>query len=269
MQRISSLTSRRELGGLAACAAGIRASKSGWTCWQKPAGPPQWLSVNVRPSTAEPGRSPWGRRSVFAAENRRLFSSRPPRSSDRRPVISVVGIPDPLTWIRCKVVTLLIDFYFQVDINSEEFVNGAKQALVLVSSKMSRGRYHELVGLVSKEMVEYVEDTCKSLTDAQRRELAVSMDDIIFALPEDVSVVFDQHGRKFCFVVVRFWHLSAHEGPDDPEGSKIFKVGFTEDDGTKKKLSTAVYEFHRELTQEAYPEWTVTTVWHWNWKPAA
>lgn len=44
-------------------------------------------------------------------------------------------------------------------------------------------------------MIDYVEERCKSLSDAQRRQLAVTMDDIVFVLPEDVSVVFDQYGE--------------------------------------------------------------------------
>lgn len=87
-------------------------------------------------------------------------------------------------------------------------------------------------------------------------------------LPEDVSVVFDQYGRKFCFVVMRFWLLSTYEGPDDPEGTKIFKVDSSEDGSPQRKIVTAVYEFQRELTNGASPDWTVTTVWHWHWKVA-
>ena len=36
---------------------------------------------------------------------------------------------------------------------------------------------------------------CKSLTDAQRQKLAIAMDDIIFMIPEDVSVVLDEDGE--------------------------------------------------------------------------
>lgn len=48
---------------------------------------------------------------------------------------------------------------------------------------------------MSFQMIEYVEEKCRSLTDAQRQQLAVKMDDIVFVLPEDVSVVFDQYGE--------------------------------------------------------------------------
>lgn len=44
-------------------------------------------------------------------------------------------------------------------------------------------------------MREYVEEKCKTLTGDQRKQLAVMMDDIVFLLPEDVSVVFDEDGR--------------------------------------------------------------------------
>lgn len=45
-------------------------------------------------------------------------------------------------------------------------------------------------------MAEYVEKKCRSLTTGQRQQLAITMDDIIFLLPEDVSVVFDQYGKQ-------------------------------------------------------------------------
>ncbi|KAM9352990.1 m-AAA protease-interacting protein 1, mitochondrial [Symphorus nematophorus] len=272
MQRITSLAACRELGGLAVCSPGVCAWKRGPTCSKQPAVRNQSAGVCVRPFTGQPGaqerRLSSRRRVVFAGQKHRLFSSQPPGSSEGQPAVSVVGSPDPITWIRCKVIMYLIKLYFELDMNSVEFHRGVKQALVHVSSLMSTGRYHRLVGIVSTEMIEYVETKCRSLTDAQRQQLAVTMDDIIFVLPEDVSVVFDQYGRKFCTIVMRFWFLSTNEGPDDPEGIKIFRVASSEEGSPQKKVVTAVYEFHSELTRGASPDWTVTTVWHWHWKLA-
>ncbi|XP_031135238.1 m-AAA protease-interacting protein 1, mitochondrial [Sander lucioperca] len=279
MQRITSHAACRELGGLAACIPGGCSWKRGPACSRQPAVHRQWAWVCVlpaRPFTGLPGaqsRRLCRRRFEFAGQKHRLFSSQPgadgpPGSSSGQPAVSVVGIPDPITWIRCKLIMYLIDLYFELDINSVEFERGVKQALVHVSNMMSSGRYHKLVGIMSNEMIDYVQTRCRSLTDAQRRQLAVTMDDIIFIFPEDVSVVFDQYGRKFCFVVMRCWLLSTYEGPDDPEGTKIFKVASSEDGGPQKKIVTAVYEFQRELTTGASPDWTVTTVWHWHWKLA-
>ncbi|XP_029307756.1 m-AAA protease-interacting protein 1, mitochondrial [Cottoperca gobio] len=266
MQRITGLAACRELGGLAVCSPGICAWKRVPICCKKPAVHRQWAGMcehPARPFTAQ-GRSLCWRRFVFAGQKHRLFSSQ--RGADGQPAISVVGIPDTITWIRCKIITYFIYLQFDLDINSVEFERGVKQALVHVSDMMSSGKYHKLVGMVSNEMIDYVKTRCRSLTDAQRQKLAVSMDDIIFMLPEDVSVVFDQYDRTFCFIVMRFWFLSTHEGPDDPEGTKIFNVASSEDGGPQKRIVTAVYEFKRELTSGAYPDWSVTTVWHWHWK---
>ncbi|XP_038566560.1 m-AAA protease-interacting protein 1, mitochondrial [Micropterus salmoides] len=279
MQRITGLAACRDLGGLAARSPGLCAWKRSSSCSRQPAVHRQWAGVFVRtarPFTVESWahcRRLCRRRFAFAGQTHRLCSSQPGDDDPRRTSggqsgISVIGTPDPITWIRCKVIMYLIDLYFELDVNSVEFDRGVKQALVHVSSMMSSGSYHRLVGIVSNEMIDYVEKRCRSLTDAQRQQLAVKMDDIIFMLPEDVSVVFDQHGRKFCFIVMRFWFLSTHEGPDDPEGTKIFKVSPREDGGPQKKIVTAVYEFHRELTRGASPDWTVKTVWHWQWKLA-
>ncbi|XP_028281391.1 m-AAA protease-interacting protein 1, mitochondrial isoform X2 [Parambassis ranga] len=231
MQRIGRFAVGRGLGSLV-CTAGIRASTR-----SKPP-PVHWRRAGVgarpaRPFTAETGQRLCRRR--FAGDRHRLFSSQPgtdgpPRNRGHQPGISV--------------------------------------ALVYVSSKMSSGRYHELRGIVSHETVDYVEEKCKSLTTAQRKQLAVKMEDIIFVLPEDITVVFDKSDRKFCFVVMRFWFLSSYEGPDDPEATKIFKVASGEGGDPHKRIATAVYEFQRELTMGAYPDWKVTTVWHWHWKLA-
>nr|XP_019962472.1 PREDICTED: m-AAA protease-interacting protein 1, mitochondrial-like [Paralichthys olivaceus] len=270
MQRIVGLAASLEIGGLAACRPGLCAWRTGPSDRQQPVLQRQWAGTTARPFTGAAGRVLCGRRAVFVGQKLRLFSSQPGAdgpagSSGGKPAISVVGIPDTLTWIRCKVVMYLVYLYFELDLNSAEFDRGVKQALVHVSNVMSSGRYHQLRGIVSNEIVEHIEKSCRSLTNAQRQQLAVTMEDIIFLLPEDVSVVFDQYGRKFIFIVMRFWLLSTHEGPDDPEATQIFKVASSEDGSPQKKITTAVYEFHRELTRGASPDWTVTTVWHWHW----
>ncbi|XP_054597225.2 m-AAA protease-interacting protein 1, mitochondrial [Nothobranchius furzeri] len=145
--------------------------------------------------------------------------------------------------IRCRVQMVLVYLFFEISLNSTEFERGMKQALVQISWKMSCGRYHELKGLVSDEMREHVEKRCRSLSDAQRKQLAVNIDDLLFMLPIDISVVYDQNGRKFCSILVRFWFLSSHEGPEDPEGTKIFKVSSSEDGSLQRKVATAVYEY--------------------------
>ncbi|XP_030640933.1 m-AAA protease-interacting protein 1, mitochondrial [Chanos chanos] len=179
------------------------------------------------------------------------------------PGVTVVGSPDPLTWIRNKIVLSLIELYFDLNMTGVEFDTGVKQALVHVSNSLSKGKFEDLRRVMSKEALEHTRKKYKLLTEGQRKDLAISLDNIIFLLPEDVSVVFDRRGRKFCYIVIRFWHLSAADVPEDPEGVRIFKVSETNEDGPPKKIVTAVYEFHSELTVGADPDWTITHIWHW------
>ncbi|XP_036414550.1 m-AAA protease-interacting protein 1, mitochondrial [Colossoma macropomum] len=176
--------------------------------------------------------------------------------------ISVVGTPDPITWIRNKIILALTELYFDLDF-SVEFDHGVKQAVFQVSTMVSKGRFEELMGLMSEEAVADVRRRYNTLTEVQRRHLAISLDDIVFLLPEDVSVVFDSRGRKFCSIIMRLWHLTSADVPEDPESTRIFKVDPGLVDGPPKKIITAVYEFHRELTAGANPDWMVTHVWHW------
>ena len=69
---------------------------------------------------------------------------------------------------------------------------------------------------------------------------------VIFPLGTSFLLTLDFNsrvtGRKFCFVVVRFWLLSSHEGPEDPEATHVFRVDSSEDGSPQKKVATAVYE---------------------------
>lgn len=90
------------------------------------------------PFTRDPGEPPGRRlsrrRFVFASQSRRLCSSQPeaggtPGKRDGQPAISVVGIPDPMTWIHCRVQMLLTRLLFGLDTNSDEFHRGVKQVI--------------------------------------------------------------------------------------------------------------------------------------------
>ncbi|XP_057689979.1 m-AAA protease-interacting protein 1, mitochondrial [Corythoichthys intestinalis] len=185
-------------------------------------------------------------------------------NSDRKADVSVVGIPDPITWIRCNVHLFLVDLYYDLGVNSKDFERGVKQAFVHISSVMSQGKYFELIGMVSVEMIRYMEERCRPLSERHRQNLAVSMEDIILVLPEEVSVDFVQ-GRKFCTIAMRLWYLTTPDGPDDPEAVKIFRVAPGADGFPPKRVATAVYEFHCEIIKGGSEDWIVTTVWHWNW----
>ncbi|XP_067094036.1 m-AAA protease-interacting protein 1, mitochondrial [Osmerus mordax] len=274
MQRITSFATYRQLGGIAtrqcfACPWKKHSPKRPQCCTEACMFSLWSTSPLVRdPVSFNCGLYELRRQSThFAFQNYRHYctSDNDRKSTKGHPTISVVGSPDPITWIINKLFIILIELVFELGLTTVDFDNGVKQALVHVSNMMSTGNFEELRGVVSNETVDYVEKKCKTLSEAQRQQLAISLDDILFLLPEDVCVVFDKRGGRSCVIEMRFWYLSKTNAPDDPESSKIFKIATTEDSDKSQKIVTAVYEFHRELTKGADSNWTITNIWHWDW----
>uniref|UniRef100_A0A8C2GZR5 Uncharacterized protein n=1 Tax=Cyprinus carpio TaxID=7962 RepID=A0A8C2GZR5_CYPCA len=142
------------------------------------------------------------------------------------PGITVVGTPDPIAWIRNKIILFLIELYFGLKFSVDHV----------------RPTHLFYFFCFCLQAVDSVRKKCKTLSEAQKRHLAISLSDIIFLLPEDVSVFFDQSGRKFLYITMRLWYLSSADVPEDPESTRIFRMDLTEEDGPQKKIITAVYE---------------------------
>ncbi|XP_072903000.1 m-AAA protease-interacting protein 1, mitochondrial isoform X2 [Hemitrygon akajei] len=169
----------------------------------------------------------------------RCYSSeRDPRESGKKVV--VVGIPNPFTWARTKMYFFLIRAYFDQDFTFDEFATGAKQAL------------------------EELEEKCLALPINRRQALAADLEEIMYSTPGDVGIYYDNQGRKFVSIIMRYWYLTNVDLPDEtPEGTKVFQVVFGDESSKdSKRLLTANYEFRREFTLGVEPDWTITRIQH-------
>ncbi|XP_038644978.1 m-AAA protease-interacting protein 1, mitochondrial isoform X2 [Scyliorhinus canicula] len=169
---------------------------------------------------------------------RSYSSEREPRQRGKKVV--VVGIPNPFTWARTRMYFFLIRAYFDQDFTFDEFSAGAKQAL------------------------EEVEEKCLALPVNRREALAADLDEIMYSTPGDVGIYYDNQGRKFVSIIMRYWYLTDAELPDEtPEGTKVFQVVFGDESSKdSKRLLTANYEFRREFTQGVEPDWIITRIQH-------
>ncbi|XP_063285944.1 m-AAA protease-interacting protein 1, mitochondrial [Pelobates fuscus] len=211
---------------------------------------PQW-GLPPASSLCSPGPSLYGR----------------PYSSDPSPAnrrVVVVGLPNPFIWCRTRIYFFLIRAYFDKDFNVAEFTEGAKQAFTLVSKLMSERKFEELENLVTNETIRDVQEKCTLLPDNHRDALAASSDDIMYSTTGDVAIYYDDNGRKFVSILMRFWYLTYADLPDENlEGTKVFQV-VVGDKNVKdtKRLLTANYEFRREFTQGVKPNWIITRIEH-------
>ncbi|XP_038125698.1 m-AAA protease-interacting protein 1, mitochondrial [Cyprinodon tularosa] len=185
-------------------------------------------------------------------------------SSDRnQQKVVVVGIPNPFIWFRTRIYYFLIRTYFDKEFSIEEFMEGAKQAFSHVSNLLSRCRFEDLDGLVAKDLIGKLEEKCSALPSDHQEALSAEPDQIMYSTPGDVGIFYDDDGRKFVSILMRFWYLTSARLPDDSvEGTRLFKVAIGDGEPETKRLLTAIYEFQREFTKGVPPDWTITRIEH-------
>ncbi|XP_072274892.1 m-AAA protease-interacting protein 1, mitochondrial [Pyxicephalus adspersus] len=189
---------------------------------------------------------------------RREYSSQPP--SPKKMV--VVGIPNPFILLRTKLYFFLIRTYLDRDFSIDEFNEGARQAFIFVSKLLSQRNFDALENLVAKDMLNDLKDKCSKLSDNYRKALAAESDEIMYLFPGDVGIYYEDNGRKFVNILMRFWYLKHVDLKDDDlEGTKVMVVG-NRDIKNKQRILTANYEFRREFTQGVKPDWIITHIEH-------
>ncbi|XP_067301114.1 m-AAA protease-interacting protein 1, mitochondrial [Pseudorasbora parva] len=194
----------------------------------------------------------------------RQYSSERGKHKQNQKVV-VVGIPNPLIWFRTRIYFFLIRTYFDKEFSIEEFTEGAKHAFSHVSRLLSQCQFESLEGLVAKDLIEKLEEKCAHLPLSHKRALSADSDEIMYTTTGDVGIYYDDSGRKFVSILMRFWYLTSARIPDDSmEGARIFQVaiGGEEERPETKRLLTANYEFQREFTQGVTPDWIITRIEH-------
>ncbi|XP_061697379.1 m-AAA protease-interacting protein 1, mitochondrial [Syngnathoides biaculeatus] len=178
--------------------------------------------------------------------------------------VVVVGIPNPFIWIRTRVYYFLIRTYFDSEFNIGEFTEGAKQAFFHVSKLLSQCQFAALEGLVASDLIGKLEEKCSLLPPSHKMALSALPDELMYTTPGDVGIYYDDKGRRFVSILMRFWYLTSAHLPDEPvEGTRIFQVAIGgEGEAESKRLLTANYEFQREFTKGVVPDWTITRIEH-------
>ncbi|XP_018534162.1 m-AAA protease-interacting protein 1, mitochondrial [Lates calcarifer] len=192
-----------------------------------------------------------------------------PYSSDREgkkqtQKVVMVGIPNPFIWFRTRIYYFLIRAYFDKEFSIEEFTEGAKQAFSHVSRLLSQCQFDALDGLVAKDLIGKLEEKCNLLPLSHKKALSADPEEIMYTVPGDVGIYYDDNGRKFVSILMRFWYLTSARLPDETmEGTRIFQVAIGgEEEAETKRLLTAIYEFQREFTKGVPPEWIITRIEH-------
>ncbi|XP_061774701.1 m-AAA protease-interacting protein 1, mitochondrial isoform X2 [Nerophis ophidion] len=170
-----------------------------------------------------------------------------PYSSEPKPnqKMVVVGIPNPFIWIRTRIYYFLIRAYFDSEFNIQEFTDGAKQAFCHVSKLLSQCHFDALDGLVAKDLIGKLEEKCSLLPLMYKTALSADPDEVMYSRPGDVGIYYDDKGRRFVSILMRFWYLTSAQLPDDTlEGTLIFQVALGEAE-TQSFKGSSQKEWHQ------------------------
>ncbi|XP_055599262.1 m-AAA protease-interacting protein 1, mitochondrial [Uranotaenia lowii] len=164
-------------------------------------------------------------------------------------------------WI---MVQFIIRPYFDREFSLPDFVQGAKQALMVVSASLAGGELKNLDGLVDYRALNDLKNSVTKLSVAQRFDLQVNKDDIYFSFPYQVGVMFDEENeesQKRYVEITMVFHVLKGLRTMVERGEQIpLNIGVMPE--YRDRISICNYRFIKEFTKGVESDWTVNVVNH-------
>ncbi|XP_016076685.1 PREDICTED: uncharacterized protein C2orf47 homolog, mitochondrial isoform X2 [Miniopterus natalensis] len=142
-----------------------------------------------RPLLSPPGLS--AALPAFPAGPRRSYSTEEQPQQRQKTKMLVLGVSNPINWIRTRIYAFLIWAYFDKEFSIAEFSEAAKQAFAHVSKLLSQCKFDLLEELVAKELLHVLKEKVTSLPDSHKNALAADIDEIVYTSTGDISIYYD------------------------------------------------------------------------------
>ncbi|ODN05251.1 hypothetical protein Ocin01_01424 [Orchesella cincta] len=176
-------------------------------------------------------------------------------------------------------INFIIKPYFDKEFSMNDFILGVKEAVSVVSNKLSEGKLDELEGLVEASALTQLRESLSKFTVFQQQLLRVASEDIFFAFPYQIGIIIpdelprDQYpeGVKpppqtrhveitVCLHVLRGLAERQRKGET---GSAFNFQEFTQDERNKYNVMICNYRFFKDFTEGSQdPTWIVNIVNH-------
>lgn len=152
----------------------------------------------------------------------------------------------------------IINAYFDSKFSYEEFTQGAKQALIHVSSLISRGDFGALNGLLTKEALSEIQTNWQYFNDNQRFLLKIKKEDLFFTFIHQIGIIFDAVDSKKRFVeIMVVFHALSDFDKIDQASVNLNDMGKYQD-----RITICNYRFIREYTKDVEGEWQINLLNH-------
>lgn len=163
-------------------------------------------------------------------------------------------------WIQA---TLIIRPYLDHNFSQPEFMNGAKQALALVSAMLASGDFKSLEGLVTNDAIAEIQRNYSLLNVKQRQILAVKLSDIYFCFLHQIGIIMDDNSQQRFVEATVVYHyipgLGEAREKQTPLADSMSEV--------RDLVYVANYRFIREYTKGVESDWTVNKLNHFKLQP--
>lgn len=162
------------------------------------------------------------------------------------------------------MVQFIIRPYFDREFSLPDFVQGAKQALQVVSASLAGGELKNLEGLVDRQTLNELKGSLEKMSVAQRYELMILKEDIYFSFPYQVGVMFDEEDeasqKRFVEITMVFHVLKGLKEMVERGETIPLNIGVMPE--YRDKISICNYRFIKEFTKGVDSDWTVNIVSH-------
>lgn len=190
------------------------------------------------------------------SENR-TEATKLPQLMEFPPVVWPSFIKFIKNWIYANFI---IKPYFETEFSLKEFVEASKHAVEVVSESLQKSDFDSLEGVVDKDAIVTLRDAVSKLSVSQRQMLSINKDDIFYAFPYQVGVMFDDSNKRWVEITMCYHVLRGLKQMQETGALPPISLGAQPE--FQDKIFILNYRFIREFTKDVEDSWWVNIVNH-------
>lgn len=156
------------------------------------------------------------------------------------------------------LISFVVRPYLDRDFIFTDFLNGSKQAVVLVSNIIYDGRIKNLVGLVTDDVIEEVQTSLSKMSLEQRNNFLFTMDDIYLSFPYQIDVIKDKDSNERRFLEIKMVYHMVKDLPaikNTLNNSGILERNHFEN--LQKNFVIGNFQFIKDFAEGVNSDWTI------------
>ncbi|XP_013168661.1 PREDICTED: uncharacterized protein C2orf47 homolog, mitochondrial [Papilio xuthus] len=150
--------------------------------------------------------------------------------------------------------------YFDQEFSLNEFIEASKHAVQVVSECLQKSDFQTLEGLVEKDAIVALKNAVTKLSVTQRQLLPIDKEDIFYAFPYQVGVMFDDSDKRWVEITMCYHVLKGLKQMQETGDLPPITLGVQPE--FRDKIFILNYRFIREFTKGVEDSWWVNIVNH-------